>query len=62
MNKDMLNFEQVIGQGGFGMVWRVNYLGTNYALKEMDKQKILLKKNGSCIKNERHLLEIIKSE
>jgi hypothetical protein len=44
------------------MVWRVNYLGTNYALKEMDKQKILLKKSGSCIKNERHLLEIIKSE
>ena len=48
----------VIGRGGFGKVWKVQCRKTNkiYALKVMDKSKILAKKSVNSVLNERYLL------
>ena len=41
LNKNMFNFVQVVGKGGFGKVWRVEHKKTRekFALKEMSKIK-----------------------
>ena len=48
----------IIGRGGFGKVWKVNYkkLNTLYAMKEMSKAKIIDKRSEKGIKGERELL------
>ena len=46
INKNMFDFNYIIGKGGFGKVWRVLYKKTKeiFALKEMSKKKIIDKK------------------
>ena len=51
----------VIGKGGFGKVWKVQYKKTKetYALKEMSKLKIIDKKSEKSINSEREFLSIL---
>ena len=48
------HFEYVIGKGGFGEVWKVTEKKINktYAMKVMDKAKILTKKSVQSVLNE----------
>ena len=47
-----------MGRGGFGKVWKVYYKQTKtlYAMKEMNKAKIIDKKSEKSVKSERDLL------
>ena len=47
-----------IGKGGFGKVWKVKCKKSNqiYAMKEMQKAKIINKKSINSVMNERTLL------
>jgi serine/threonine protein kinase len=47
-----------IGKGGFGKVWKVMEKQTRkiYAMKQMNKVRILSKKSVGSIMNERRLL------
>ena len=58
LSKSLFDFLYVIGRGGFGKVWKVLLKGTskNYALKEMSKLKIVLKRSEKSIQSERELL------
>ena len=58
LSKSLFDFLYVIGRGGFGKVWKVLLKGTsrNYALKEMSKMKIILKRSEKSIQSERELL------
>ena len=59
LTRNMFKFNYVIGKGGFGKVWQVNYKKTNkaFALKEMSKRKILDKKSEKSINNEMLILK-----
>ena len=61
LNKNMFEFNFVIGKGGFGKVWRVKEKKTNelYALKEMSKTKIIDKKSEKSINGEREFLSYL---
>lgn len=52
-NKTMFEFKKVIGKGGFGRVWKVvekkNW--QTYAMKVMDKAKIITKKSVHSVLN-----------
>ena len=58
LNKNMFEFNYIIGKGGFGKVWKVKYKKTNefFALKEMSKRKIIDKKSEKSINSERKFL------
>ena len=58
LSKSLFEFLYVIGRGGFGKVWKVLLKRTskNYALKEMSKMKIILKRSEKSIQSERELL------
>ena len=49
----------IIGRGGFGEVWIVNLKNEKkfYALKKMNKAKILMKKSIESIINEKEILD-----
>ncbi|CAD8049184.1 unnamed protein product [Paramecium primaurelia] len=57
-NKCDYNFLYVIGRGGFGRVWKAEHKKTKlqYAIKEMQKCKIINKKSIGSVMNERYLL------
>ena len=61
LNRNMFEFNTIIGKGGFGKVWKVQYKKTNeyFALKEMSKRKILDKKSEKSINSERKFLSIL---
>ena len=61
LNRNMFEFITVIGKGGFGKVWKVQYKKTKeyFALKEMSKRKILDKKSEKSINSERKFLSIL---
>ena len=58
LNRNMFEFNYIIGKGGFGKVWRVRYKKTKeiFALKEMSKKKIIDRKCEKSINNERIFL------
>ena len=58
LSKSLFEFLYVIGRGGFGKVWKVLLKKTSnhYALKEMSKMKIILKRSEKSIQSERDLL------
>ena len=58
LSKSLFEFLYVIGRGGFGKVWKVNLKKTQkcYALKEMSKLKIILRRSEKSIRSERELL------
>ncbi|CAK70018.1 unnamed protein product (macronuclear) [Paramecium tetraurelia] len=62
VQKNMFNFQFVIGIGGFGKVWKVEYKKTGqiYAMKEMSKALIIAKKSVNSVMNERNILSNLK--
>ena len=58
INRNNFKFISIIGQGGFGKVWKVELKKTNqeYAMKEISKLKIIDKNSEKNIKSERNLL------
>ena len=60
--KSNFDYKHVIGRGGFGQVWKVEYkkTGKTYAMKEMSKARIITKKSVNSVMNERKLLAQLK--
>ena len=61
LKREMFEFKYIIGKGGFGKVWKVQYKKTKeyFALKEMSKRKILDKKSEKSINSERKFLSML---
>ncbi len=51
-------FKSIIGKGGFGEVWKATHVGDKktYAIKVMNKVKILSSKSVESVMDERKLL------
>lgn len=62
ITKNHFNFHYVVGRGGFGKVWKVEKKKTKklYAMKEMSKARIMLKRSVNSVMNERKLLANLK--
>mmetsp|Transcript_28406 Transcript_28406/g.50562 ORF Transcript_28406/g.50562 Transcript_28406/m.50562 type:complete len:359 (-) Transcript_28406:30-1106(-) len=62
ISKMQFTMECIIGKGGFGRVWRVIHRKTGqvFAMKEMEKAKIINKKSVCSVLNERKLLAMLK--
>jgi len=62
INISHFKLKYIVGRGGFGEVWKVQRKGTDkfYAMKEMHKGKIVLKKSSDSILHERELLSYLK--
>ena len=58
MNKSSFNYLYSIGKGGFGKVWRAERKRdrVQFALKEMNKARILAKRSVNSVLNERKVL------
>ena len=58
INRNSFDYLSIIGRGGFGKVWKVCHKQTRilYAMKEMNKSKIIDKKSDKSVKSERDLL------
>ncbi|XP_068207591.1 cAMP-dependent protein kinase catalytic subunit-like [Palaemon carinicauda] len=65
-NENIANFnkEVVLGQGGFGKVWKALHKKTkkNVALKEMSKALIIYKNSTNSIMQERNLLARLRNK
>ena len=59
LTKQSFDFNMIVGRGGFGEVWIVNVKNHKrfYALKKMNKAKILMKKSVESIINENQILD-----
>ena len=64
MNKAMFQFQYIIGKGGFGKVWKVEYRRGRkwYAMKEMSKSRIIAKRSVNSVMNERKILSQLQHE
>lgn len=58
INATDFSFMEVIGEGGYGKVWKVEQLKTRkqFAMKEMSKAAIIMKKSVDNVLNERKIL------
>ncbi len=58
VNTHDFNFMEVVGEGGYGKVWKVEQLKTrkHFAMKEMSKAAIIMKKSVDNVLNERKIL------
>jgi serine/threonine protein kinase len=58
-SKNLYIMQYIIGRGGFGKVWKVEYKKTKeiFAMKIMSKYKIYNKKSVISVMNEKKLLE-----
>ena len=58
VNRNNFEFCYIIGKGGFGKVWKVRHKQTKkyYALKEMSKMKIIIRKSENSVNFEREIL------
>lgn len=54
-SKAMYSFTRIIGKGGFGRVWKVTEKKSKeiYALKVIDKARVITKKSVQSVINER---------
>ena len=57
-----LNSLLIKGNGGFSTVWKVRFKEQFYALKEMEKKRVIHKQSVSTVRNERKLLAQLKHE
>lgn len=57
----MYFFQNIVGKGGFGKVWKVQLKKNRevYALKIMSKAKILAKRSVQSVMNEKCFLQTI---
>ena len=53
MSRNDFNFLEVVGKGGYGKVWKVEHRKTHrlFAIKEMSKALIIMKKSVEGVKN-----------
>ncbi len=58
MSKNNFQFQYVIGRGGFGKVWKVEKKKERkiYAMKEMNKARVIAKKSVNSVMNEKKFL------
>lgn len=58
LSRLFFQFQMIVGRGGFGKVWLVNFkfLNRMYALKEMNKAKIVAKNSVHSVMNEKSIL------
>lgn len=58
VNRNQFVFHYIIGEGGFGKVWKASHKNNKrvYAIKEMSKVKIINKKNEKGIMFEKEIL------
>lgn len=58
INKNHFQFHYVIGRGGFGKVWKVELRKEKqlFAMKEMAKARIILKRSVNSVMNEKKFL------
>lgn len=63
VNKAHFQFQFMIGKGGFSKVWKVERKKdrTAYALKEMSKARILVKRSVMSVLNERKILSQLRN-
>ena len=63
IGKQNFHYCYAVGRGGFGRVWKVEYKRNKciYALKEMQKLRVVMKRSIHSVMNERKLLEVIKN-
>lgn len=64
LKRHHFKFHMIVGKGGFGKVWIVTYKSKKryYALKEMSKAKIAMKKSIQSVLNERTILSNLHHE
>lgn len=62
LNRKHFFFHAAVGRGGFGRVWKVEYKRNKctYAMKEMQKLRVISKRSVHSVMNERKLLETLK--
>ncbi|OMJ71937.1 hypothetical protein SteCoe_29724 [Stentor coeruleus] len=63
ISKSSFAYQYAIGRGGFGKVWKVEMKRTKelYALKEMQKLRVISKRSVHSVMNERKILETLRS-
>lgn len=63
ISRSSFQYDQCIGKGGFGKVWKVVYKKYKkiYAMKEMNKARILTKRSVKSVMNERQILTLLNS-
>lgn len=61
LKRHYFKFHMIVGKGGFGKVWIVTYKAKKryYALKEMSKTKIAMKKSINSVMNEKNILSVL---
>jgi len=64
ISKNHFQFNYVIGRGGFGKVWKVEKKKDKkiYAMKEMNKARVIAKKSVSSVMNEKKFLQTLKHQ